>query len=103
MPTKTEKKLENAIVTALTRVCEAAKERDIGFEWITHAVDYKDIPNSLIVTCVFADQQSLYSIHHQGIDSELVSSIQWELSSVNIALSDPEHHVKFDTEIKGSE
>ena len=99
MPTKTERKLETAIVSALTRVCEAAKQRDIGFRWVTHTVDLRNVSNSLIVTCVFEDQQSLYLIHNQGIDTELISSIQSELSNINVLLNNPERHVKFETEI----
>lgn len=99
MPTKTERKIENAIVKALTRVCEAAKKQDVGFRWITHSVDFRDVSNSLMVTCVFDDQQSLYFIHQQGLDNELVSSIQSELGSVGVILKDPKQHVKFDTEI----
>jgi len=99
MPTKTERKLENAIVKALTRVCESAKQQDIGFKWVTHTVDLKNVLNSLIVTCIFEDQQSLYHIHSQGIDNELISAIQSELKAVNVVLINPELHVKFDTEV----
>ena len=51
--TKTEKKLEATIIKQLTSACKEAKPIAQGFEWLTHEVDYKRFPKSLLITCMF--------------------------------------------------
>ena len=43
---KTDKKLENTLIAALTEVCEAALEAFDGFQWLTHFVNYSHFPSS---------------------------------------------------------
>jgi hypothetical protein len=51
--TKTEKKVNNSIVQQLTLACDDALSLATGFQWLTHEVNFKRFPKSLIVTCVF--------------------------------------------------
>lgn len=51
---KTDKKIDQQIIRALTAVCEKAKDNVKGFEWLTHEVDYQRFPESLQVTLAFA-------------------------------------------------
>lgn len=53
---KTDKKIDKAIISALTEVCEEAKFEHPGFSWLTHEVDYQRFPSSLRVTLVFDEQ-----------------------------------------------
>ena len=43
--TKTDKKRDKAIREALTKACEIALQRNDGFQWLTHEVDYKRFPS----------------------------------------------------------
>ena len=53
--TKTEKKIEATIVAQLTLACKEAKTCTQGFEWLTHEVNFKSFPKSLLITCIFDD------------------------------------------------
>ena len=50
---KTDKRLENTLIAALTKVCEAALEEFDGFRWLTHFANYSDFPDSLTIVCIF--------------------------------------------------
>lgn len=43
---KTDKKIENDIRNSLTEVCDELLELKMGFEWITHLVDFKRFPRA---------------------------------------------------------
>ncbi|MBH3426478.1 hypothetical protein I5S59_01875 [Pseudomonas alkylphenolica] len=45
--------MERELARALTHACEVAKGELVGFEWLTHRVDYERFPESLMVTWVF--------------------------------------------------
>lgn len=83
-----EKKMERAIVQALTKVCEQAKPKVAGFSWLTHEVDYQNFPESLQVTLVFTEQVSDTELL-QGL-KRLATEIQWALEPVIGAILPPE-------------
>lgn len=95
---KSDKKTENAIRLALTNVCEAALETVEGFQWITHTVNYKNLPNSLAILCVFDNPESLISARESGKDLYLKDQIQKELAAKNIEIRNINSVVSFDTE-----
>ena len=97
---KSDKKIENAIRDALTRVCEAALESVDGFVWLTHLVNYNAFPNSLKIVCIFETDDALSSAIHAKQDNYLCQLIHQELSDVGIAikLSQLRQQVSFDSE-----
>ena len=91
---KTDKKTENAITRALTEACEMALEKQEGFMWLTHFVNYKNFPGSLSIVCVFDNNEQLSKAN----DKELCATIKDKLASIDIVLNDIRQHVSFDTE-----
>lgn len=79
---KSDKKLDNAIRAKLTEVCEYALEHTNGFLWLTHTVDYKKFPSSLLVRSVFTDDSLGAAIK----EAPLSSLIKNSLTSVGIEI-----------------
>ncbi len=50
---KTDKKRDKQLRLALSHVCEISLKKITGFEWLTHLVDYDNVPKSLKVICIF--------------------------------------------------
>ncbi len=92
---KTDRKLDNKIIKALTIVCEDALDRIEGFQWLTHAVNYDQFPASLKVTCVFDDEWSLQMAIHEQHDADLVRSIDQQLKHIDVVLKNPPGQVSF--------
>lgn len=96
---KTDKKIDNQISQALTKVCEVAKQEVQGFQWLTHLVNYKQFPNSLSVICMFNTKIELEFARQQMKDQFIVSLIKSELDQININFKDINRHVSFDISI----
>ncbi|PZW64390.1 hypothetical protein F471_03911 [Pseudomonas sp. URMO17WK12:I1] len=45
--------IERELIRTLTDACETAKSEIVGFQWLTHEVDYERFPESLLVTWMF--------------------------------------------------
>lgn len=95
---KTDKKIENAIRESLTEVCEIALKDIDGFKWITHLVNYSNLPKSLSVVCIFDSDEAISSIVRSGQDEYLCLLIKQRLGAVNIHIKDTNKHVSFKTE-----
>jgi hypothetical protein len=95
---KTVKKLDNNVVRALTHVCESAKTKVPGFEWLTHRADYANFPASLVVTCVFANQSAVDDARQQELDIYLRKLIQGSLLRVGVVLKDARRNMVLDNE-----
>jgi len=96
---KTDKRIENSIRDALTEVCELALESVVGFKWLTHLVaDYKTLPKSLSVMCVFGTNDELSTAQETLQDDIMCRLIKEKLSAANINIKDIRQHVRFDTE-----
>lgn len=95
---KSDKKIENAIRTALTNVCEQALETTLGFKWITHYVNYNNFPDSLSILCIFETDEDLFTAKQSGADTCLKKHIQEELTSHGIDIININSSVKFDIE-----
>ena len=54
---KTDKKIENRIIKALTQACESSLDKVDGFVWLSHECNFKRFPQSLIVPCYFINQE----------------------------------------------
>ncbi len=45
--------MERELIRTLTLACETAKSEIVGFQWLTHEVDYAHFPQSLMVNWMF--------------------------------------------------
>ena len=95
---KTDKLLENTLVTLLTRVCEQSLKSLDGFQWLTHLVNYKDFPRSLTIICVFDTQQQVSKLLTSPNYDYLVSMIVEQLNTAGIQLPNTKKQIKFDSE-----
>jgi hypothetical protein len=95
---KTDKTLENTLVTLLTRVCEQSLKSLDGFQWLTHLVNYKDFPRSLSIICVFDRQEQVSRLLDSPNHQCLVSMIVEQLSTAGIKLPNPQKQIRFDSE-----
>ncbi|MDH3978061.1 MAG: Fis family transcriptional regulator [Gammaproteobacteria bacterium] len=95
---KSDKKIENSVRKALTKVCEAALDEVAGFKWITHLVNYNNFPESLSVICVFETNNDLSSALGANKDEYLRNLIKEYLGAANIPIKNIAQHVNFDTE-----
>lgn len=92
---KTIKKLDNQIINALTRACEAAKDRFPDFAWLTHTADYADFPGSLRVRCVFKTKAALMILKQLEEEGIIVKIIHAELLKIGVLLKTPKRHIIF--------
>jgi len=92
---KSDKKIENKIRQALTEVCDLALQEISGYLWITHQVNYQRFPDSLIITCMFADKETAHDAQQQG---ELLKVIQQKLQQIGINLKAPNKQLRFQFE-----
>jgi len=96
---KTDKKIENTIREALTEVCELALESVSGFKWLSHMVaDYKTLPASLSILCVFETDDELSKALSEHKDDFMYRLIKEKLSAANINIREVRQHIRFDTE-----
>jgi len=100
---KTDKTLENTLVTLLTKVCEQSLKSLDGFQWLTHlsgksGVNYKDFSRSLTIICVFDTQAQVSKLLSSPNHQSLVSMIVEQLRSAGIKLPNPQKQIQFDSE-----
>lgn len=95
---KSDKKIENAIRTALTNVCNIALETVPGFKWITHKVNYRDFPESLTIVCVFENDDSRQVAQQPEVEKHLHQIIQQQLAASEIKVKNLGAMVRFSTE-----
>jgi len=96
---KTDKKIENSIREELTEVCEHALETVAGFKWLTHKVkDYKSLPESLSILCVFETDNDLSKALETYKDDFMYQLIKEKLSVVNLDVKNIKQQVRFDSE-----
>ncbi len=95
---KIDKKLDNQLRLVLTDVCEIALKESIGFQWLTHLVNYSNFPKSLKVVCVFDTNDNLNSFMTENRNHELSTLIQNKLFDIGISIKSIANHVSYDTE-----
>ncbi|MCF7499704.1 hypothetical protein [Pseudoalteromonas sp. L1] len=82
--TKTEKRLDKAIRTALTSACENLKDISDNFLWLTHTADLKRLPLSMKVSCYFAEQMPL---SNSPLANQINQVIIKELKEIDVVIS----------------
>ena len=95
---KANKKIENLLRNALNKVCDTALADVVGFKWLTHFVNHKDVPGSLAIVCVFQTNDELSDALATDQDDYLCGLIGEKLSAASISLNDIQRQVSFDTE-----
>ena len=95
---KSDKKIENNLRDCLTKVCDNALKKIVGFEWITHQVNFNRFPSSLKIVCVFDTNEHLRALLEANLKQSLVDEIRFALSEVDIKLKNIEKHIVFDTQ-----
>lgn len=95
---KTDKKLDKQIREVLTLVCETALEEIVGFEWLTHLVNYDRFPASLHIVCIFDTNENLR--RHMASENAklLLVLINTKLNKLSIRLKPIANHVSYDTQ-----
>lgn len=95
---KTDKKIDNALRSALTQVCEVAQDSIEGFVWLTHLVDYQAFPSSLKIACIFETDEQLANANQIKQTDQLSLLIDDKLTTMGIKLRNRAQQVVFDTE-----
>lgn len=95
---KTNQKIDNNICKALTIACESSLHTVSGFVWLTHRVNYTNFPASLIITCVFNNQNDIKLMQAQQQDKLLCTTIQQQLLKVGVVMKNITKQVRFDSE-----
>jgi hypothetical protein len=95
---KSDKKIENLLITSLKGACEDALGVYEGFEWLTHAVNYQKYPDSLLIICMFDTNENLSKTINKDNGDEFKALIAAKLLLGGIQLKDAGKHIKFDTE-----
>jgi len=92
---KRDKKIDNKLRQALTEVCDYALHHSDGYQWITHSVNFQKFPESLIITCMFSDQQSADHAQQKG---ELLTMIQKKLYNASVDFKQFSKQIRFESE-----
>ena len=100
---KNDKKIENAICTALNDVCETLKDEYEGFAWLTHFVDYAHFPQSLKIVFVFENNQYLLEAKNKGLFKTIFELCESHLKRESIHIKRMDKAVFFDTEENGAD
>ena len=95
---KTDKKIDNSIVAVLTDVCESALKDFVGFQWLTHVVNYSAFPESLKVICVFDTNDNLSHFIKNGSNHEMNTLVKGKLLDVGVKITPRAECVSYDTE-----
>tara|TARA_R110000787_G_scaffold99044_1_gene203502 strand:- start:226 stop:567 length:342 start_codon:yes stop_codon:yes gene_type:complete len=95
---KSDKKIDNQIIKALTEVCQLALEDIDGFEWLTHSVNFDIFPASLKVICVFDTNSKLANYIASSNNLRLTSLITDSLADIGIKIQDVKQQVTLDSE-----
>jgi len=95
---KFDKKIENNLVNTLTKVCKISLKEVPGFTWITHFLNYKRFPESLIVVCVFETNAELAAAKAADDIDFMRDLIHEHLGCADIKIGDAQQQIHFDTE-----
>lgn len=93
-----QSRIERTLAATLTEACEAGKAAIVGFQWLTHDVDYQRFPASLRVIWIFAsqaEQDAAIARGQQGLIQNLTAAA---LQAAAIQLDTPAVHVHLDNE-----
>lgn len=90
--------LERLLSQTLTEACETAKTELVGFQWLTHAVDYANFPGSLQVIWVFDTEANRQAALAAGQDKRMTDFTAMALSEAGVGIEQASRHVSCDSE-----
>jgi hypothetical protein len=91
-------RLERRLASTLTEACETAKAEIVGFEWLTHEVDYAAFPKSLRVVWIFDTQTHKDQALANGRRERMIELTALALEAAEVAIANVSAHVQFDSE-----
>ena len=95
---KTDKKMDNNICRVLTDVCENVLKEYVGFQWLTHLVNYSDFPKSLKIICVFDTNENLARFLEGDASQDLRKTMHAKLLPIGVKVNDLGSQIHYDTE-----
>nr|WP_244157152.1 hypothetical protein [Pseudomonas argentinensis] len=90
--------IERELIRTLTDACETAKSEIVGFQWLTHEVNYPRFPESLIVTWMFDSEASKARALAGAEKAMMLALTQAAFEEVGISVSRIADHVAFSVE-----
>jgi hypothetical protein len=93
-----QNQIERTLAATLTDACEAGKAEIVGFQWLTHDVDYQRFPASLRVIWVFASQAEQDAAIAKGQERLMQQLTAAALQAAEVSLDNPAAHVHLDNE-----
>ncbi|MBX9762186.1 MAG: hypothetical protein K2Y24_04035 [Pseudomonadaceae bacterium] len=93
-----QNQIERTLAATLTDACEAGKAEIVGFQWLTHDVDYQRFPASLRVIWVFASQAEQDAAIAKGQERLMQQLTAAALQVAEVSLENPAAHVRLDNE-----
>nr|WP_256674787.1 hypothetical protein [Pseudomonas sp. ALS1131] len=90
--------IERELIRALTLACEMAKSEIVGFQWLTHDVDYEQFPQSLVVTWMFDSEANRTRALASPDKARMLALTLAAFDEVGISVSRIVDHVVFSVE-----
>ncbi|WP_373423219.1 hypothetical protein [Ectopseudomonas alcaliphila] len=90
--------IERELIRTLTLACETAKSEIVGFQWLTHDVDYERFPQSLRVTWMFDNEANRARALASADKARMLALTQAAFDEVGISVSSIAEHVAFSVE-----
>lgn len=90
--------VERELIRTLTTACETAKSEIVGFQWLTHEVDFERFPQSLRVTWMFDSEASRARALASPDKARMLELTQAAFDEVGISISSIAEHVAFSVE-----
>ena len=90
--------IERELIRTLTDACETAKSEIVGFQWLTHDVDYQHFPQSLIVTWVFDSEANKAKALAGAANARILELTLAAFEAVGISVARIADHVAFSVE-----
>lgn len=90
--------MERELARTLTSACETAKSEIVGFQWLTHEVDYEHFPQSLVVTWMFDSQANKSRAIASPDKARMLELTLAAFEEIGISVCSIEDHVAFSVE-----
>ncbi|MFV9653676.1 hypothetical protein ACNFCK_02040 [Pseudomonas sp. NY15366] len=97
-PKRKYSSIERELIRTLTLACETAKSEIVGFQWLTHDVDYERLPQSLRVTWMFDSEASRARALASADKARMLELTQAAFDEVGISVASIAEHVAFSVE-----
>ena len=94
-PKRKYSSIERELIRTLTLACETAKSEIVGFQWLTHDVDYERFPQSLRVTWMFDSEASRARALASPDKARMLELTQAAFDEVGISVASIAEHVAF--------